>query len=286
MTDATVVLTELRMLGKGLDHPEGVVWDPDRDILYAGGEAGQVYAFGPDRSMRVVAQTEGFLLGLTIDGDGVLYGCDLGRQEVLRIDPDSGAVDRYSSGTSEEPMRTPNFAAFGPDGSMYVTDSGGWAADDGLIFRVRPGGRTEVASRDAARFPNGCCVSADALSLYVVESLAPGIVRLPIDHDGALGAPELVCELPGSVPDGIAATADGGLVVACYRPDCVYRVFDGQPQVMMEDPTGVMLAAPTNVAFFGEDLRSVAFANLGRWHLTVGSIDVAGAPLHRPRVGA
>ena len=32
-----------RVLVDGLDHPEGVAYDPDADVIWAGGEAGQLY---------------------------------------------------------------------------------------------------------------------------------------------------------------------------------------------------------------------------------------------------
>jgi sugar lactone lactonase YvrE len=33
----------IETLVDGLDHPEGVCWDPRAEVLWAGGEAGQVY---------------------------------------------------------------------------------------------------------------------------------------------------------------------------------------------------------------------------------------------------
>jgi hypothetical protein len=45
-----------------------------------------------------------------------------------------------------------------------------------------------------------------------------------------------------------------------------------------------VLAAPTNVAFCGDDLRTVVAASLGRWHLSRGRAAVPGAPLHYPEL--
>ena len=33
----------IQELVDGLDHPEGVAYDPDADVVWAGGEAGQLY---------------------------------------------------------------------------------------------------------------------------------------------------------------------------------------------------------------------------------------------------
>ena len=71
-------------LATGLDHPEGAAWGPDGRI-YAGGEAGQIYAIGLDGSVEQVGDTGGFLFGVTVDGDGAVYGCDMGRGEIVRV---------------------------------------------------------------------------------------------------------------------------------------------------------------------------------------------------------
>jgi uncharacterized protein YjiK len=42
-----LALSQLRSLANGLDHPEGVALGPD-EMLYAGGEAGQVYRIDPN----------------------------------------------------------------------------------------------------------------------------------------------------------------------------------------------------------------------------------------------
>jgi hypothetical protein len=73
------------------------------------------------------------------------------------------------------------------------------------------------------------------------------------------------------------------LIVACYRPDVVYR---WHPQdglsILAADPRGTVLAAPTNVAFSGPDLETLVVPNLGRWHLTRGQLGIAGVPLNYP----
>ena len=43
------------------------------------------------------------------------------------------------------------------------------------------------------------------MPLYVAESTLPGVTRLPVGADGALGALEEVVRLPGTVPDGSAS---------------------------------------------------------------------------------
>ena len=83
------------------------------------------------------------------------------------------------------------------------------------------------------------------------------------------GPRRVLLELPGHVPDGIAFATDGSILIACYRPDVVLRWQAGAPiEVVAEDPEGTVLAAPTNCAFVGPDLDTVAVPNIGRWHVT------------------
>ena len=275
------MLEAFETVATGLDHPEGVARGPD-GALYAGGEAGQIYRIEPDGSAREIASTEGFIYGVSLDGAGNVYACDFGNAAVMRVTP-SGDVTTYSSGTSERPMRVPNFAAFDDQGALYVTDSGEWGDDDGLIYRVAAGGSTAMWTDQAARFPNGCCLTADGSALLVVESHGRVIVRIPIEDDGAAGKPEEIADLTGSQPDGIALAEDGTMFVGCYRPDRIYRVHpDGGAEVIAEDPDGVVLNQPANVAFAGDDLTRLVVSSLGGWNLVAADAGVRGLPLRYP----
>lgn len=277
-------LGEPMVLADGLDHPEGVAWSP-RGRLYAGGEAGQIYEVRLDGAVRLVADTGGFILGLALDGDDRLYACDMRRRQVIVVDPESGAVDVLSAGAPDMPMRVPNWLAFDPAGNLYVTDSGDWRADDGLVFRIAPDGTTSVWTDAVPHYPNGCCVDAAGEGLYVVESTAPAVSRVPIGAGGAAGAPETIARLPGTVPDGVLLTADGELLVMCYRPDRIYRVTAGSVvTVVADDPHGAVLNQPTNAAFAGAALDRLVIANLGGTHLSICETALAGAVPHLPRL--
>ncbi len=272
---------EFTTLAEGLDHPEGAAVGPDGTV-YAGGEAGQVYRIGAEGTPERYADTGGFLYGVTVDGDGNVYGCDMGRGEIVRVDP-HGGVTTYSRGTDAHPLRVPNFAAFDDDGMLYVTDSGGWGADDGLVFRVAPGGETELWSDAVTAFPNGCCLTADGDALLVIESRMRRIVRVPIGDDGSAGVPDLVADLTGSQPDGIALAVDGTIFVGCYRPDRVWRIPPGgDPEVWFEDPDGVVLNQPANPVFVGDGLGRLLLSSLGGWSLVTTDPGVAGLPLRYP----
>ncbi len=276
-------LDQITTYAEGLDHPEGVTVDAAGQV-YAGGEAGQVYRVGADGAVHQVAQTGGFLLGLCADAAGLLYVCDVGRKALLRIDPATGSVDVYSVGTADRPMVNPNWPVFDAEGNLYVTDSGSWKGNDGCVYRVAPGGRTQVWSTASTDFPNGAALTEDGRALLVLESCTPALIRLPINDDGTAGPRELWAELPGTVPDGIAMCADGSAYVFCYRPDRVVHVaVDGTVTTVADDPEGTVLSAPTNGVWV-DDLTALVIGSLGRWHLARLQTDRRGIALHHPEV--
>ena len=274
-------LKDITILADGLDHPECVAWCPDGH-LYAGGEAGQIYRISMNSNITQIASTGGFILGLCLDGSGNIYACDLKRQAVMLIDQHA-QVTVYSNGTPERNMVLPNYAVFDLAGNLYVSDSGGWHENNGCIFQIAPAGETRVVSTQASAFPNGMALSPDGAELYVVLSNLPGVVKLSIASDCALGAPQLVVELSGTVPDGLAFDAQGGLYISCYAPDAIYRLSaNGELAVVVEDKERTTIASPTNIAFAGSDLTTLVAANFGVWHLTQSKMSVPGSALHYP----
>jgi gluconolactonase len=282
LTDVGVDLARFRPIARGLDHPECAAWGPHDGRVYAGGEAGQIYAIAQDGQIAEIATTGGFLYGLALDAAGSIFGCDFGRAELVRIDP-SGTVRTWSKGTTERPMQVPNFCAFDDASVLYVTDSGTWGEGSGVIYRVMPDGRTDIWTDQLPWFPNGCCVTRDGDALLVAESGARRIARVPFQDDGSAGSPSTVAELSGSQPDGVTLADDGTLLVGCYRPDRIWRVEPGGAvSVFADDPDGVVLNQPANVAFFGEELDRVVVSALGGWDLETLDPGVRGLPLRYP----
>jgi gluconolactonase len=267
------------VLVDGLDHPEGVAYDHARGILYAGGEAGQIYRVDPEAgTYEQITRTPGFVLGVAVDGRGRLVICDSTDGAIWAWDG-SRAVRAIDQVAGRELMM-PNYAAFAPDGTLYFTDSGAWNADRGAVLAVGPDGSGEVVSGQLARFPNGCAVTTDGSELWVLQSEGHDLHRIDLARGGK---PERILSLPGTVPDGIAFTEDGGAVISCYRPDRIYYMDpDGRVEILIEDPQGTLLAAPTNVCFVGDERRRLVSANLGRWHLTSIDTTLTGAVPHAP----
>jgi len=267
-------MAAIRTLVNGLDHPECVAYDPGSGAVWAGGEDGQVYRVDFEaRTFAEAARAPGLVLGIAVDGRGRLVLCCPEDRSVCVWDGEE--LRRVHS----DGLVFPNSPAFAPVRSLFFSDSGRWKSDNGRLWRIDPDGSAEVFSTAAPHFTNGCAVSADGRHLWAVESNVPNVSRFDLGS----GEHEHVLRLDGCVLDGLAFTADGGLLVSCYRPDRIYHVApNGAAEVVAEDPQGTLLAAPTNVCFVGPDLDLVVAANFNRRHLVTLDLGLRGEPLHRP----
>ena len=157
-----------------------------------------------------LSQSHG-VIGLIFDGSGLLYVLDRSTPaRVIRLDPTTGKQQTFAtfsdvplcgprratdcSYTPTDLRPGPDVGAFGPDGSLYVTD-----LEQGLIWRVpQGGGRARVWFTDrrlgSGSGPNGLQVRADGKSLLFVvtrgtsRNNAQGLVlELPITRTGRPG---------------------------------------------------------------------------------------------------
>ncbi len=272
MTSPLDAELDYRVLASGLDHVEGVCWDPVRECLWAGGEAGQVYRVELDGRVDVVATISGgALLGLALDREGRLYVCDPGNHQVWRVD-DESRVTAFG-----DAIDYPNFAAFGPGGELYVSDSGSFDEPTGQLFVIDQFGQTANVTPRPIAFANGLAV--DGESLWVVESSAPSVSRMDLGG----GALETVVELERCVPDGLALDGHGGLLISCYQPNQLWRWRVGEGLTLLfEDWTGEYVLTPTNVAFYGPDFERLAMASLGGHEITSIRAPYPGVAVYYP----
>ncbi len=263
---------EREVLATGLDHVEGLCWDPVRDCLWAGGEAGQVYRIGRDGAVDVVAMIGGgALLGLALDGAGALYLCDPGNHQMWRMDGD------FALTPFGDAIDYPNYPAFAPDGRLFVSDSGSFQTPSGRLWVIDPAGTTtEVETRPLA-FANGLAV--DDTTLYVVESAAPGVSAMAL----AGGPLEMMIPMERCVPDGLAFDALGGLLISCYQPNQLWRYSSATGlELLFDEWTGELVLTPTNVAYYGERLDRLAMASLGGHDVVTIAPRHPGAAVRRP----
>ena len=192
----------------------------------------------------------------------------------------------YSTGSKETEFICPNYLCFDRDGNLYVSESGDKGKQNGGIYRVDPNGSTQLWSNNMPGFYNGIAIDPTGTFLYAALTFVePKIIRIPINSEGQAGSASIVVEMPKTVPDGLAFDIDGNLYVSCYRPDRIYQVDNNQQlNVLADDFEGVLISAPTNIAFCGENLDTLIGTNLCQKHLTQYNISTKGLPLHYPKL--
>lgn len=260
-----------------LNHPEGVAVAAD-GAIWCGGETGEIYRIDPDGSkIEQVATTGGFTLGMAFDLVGRLFTCDLAHKSVFRFDPSTGSLAKVVDG--KDAFNTPNFPAVDVQRNcLFVSDSrpAGLAGPSVWRFDLDTG-QGGVWHAPSLNFANGLALSPDRSWLYVVETFASQIRRIPILADGSASEAEVFVSGIERLPDGIAFDAEGNLFIACYEPSRVFRAAPhGALELFIDDPDAHLFCHPTNCAFRGTSLFT---ANLGRWHITKIEAGVAGAPL-------
>ena len=179
-------------------------------------------------------------------------------------------------------MDCPNVAAFGPEGSMYVTCSG----EDGRpeIVRVSPGGEHVERWTDAApAYPNGALVTPDGSALVVVEARAERIVSVPILADGSAGQPSLSRRCPIPTPTASPSTPTATTGSPCIVPTASFGSTRAARWSSSSTTTSRRRSTRrrTSPGSAGGLDRAVV-ANVGDTSLSIADVGVAGMPLHLP----
>ena len=260
---------------------EGIACGPDGN-LFGCDDAGQVFQIDPDGAGEtLVAEIDGWGLGLACDGTGHLYVCTSGPEAVVRLNLESGAWDTWSVAAAGTRFQLPNYPVFAPDGTLYVSDSGPETpgALDGRVVAVPPGGGEATVVADGFDYANGLALAPDG-TLYVVESYdTPGVTALSLADGSRRG----IADLPGTVPDGLALCDDGALLVCCFQPNRIYRIPPGgEPELVLDDWRGLQTLSPTNIAFFGPGGSRLAIASLAGWQVSWADTPWRGQPLNYP----
>lgn len=260
-----------------LENPEGPVALPDGSwlVVEGGVERGCVTHLSADGGSRRTIKKTGRPNGLAVDADGVIWVAESKTPSLLCLTL-GGDCEIVATECNGEPFLFPNDLCFGPDGAIYLTDSGVFIdafapngqirADymdvdyDGRLYRVEPlTGSVQLIDR-GIKFANGIAFDADGL-LYVNETLTGNIYRYGW-QDGKVSPPR---KLYGNViradapagwkgPDGMAFDEDGLLFVAVFGQGDV-TVLGLEGEVVKRIPTAGML--PTNVAFALPGMRCI-----------------------------
>jgi gluconolactonase len=263
------------IFAKNLGEPEGPVALDDGSwlVVEMAPERGCVTRLDKDGRMgRVLART-GRPNGLAVDEEGTIWVAESRYPSLIRLHMD-GRSEVVLTACDGQPFLFPNDLCFGPDGALYMTDSGLLFEDfapgneirrdfmeaeiDGRVYRIDPRTLGIEKIDSGLRFANGIAFGPDE-NLYANETFTGMVYRYRHENGRIVGGREdfsnVVREAStGRVigPDGIAFGADGNLYVTVF----------GQGDVTVLSPSGDVVqrietqgSLPTNVAFGLDEQR-------------------------------
>ncbi len=287
------------IFARGLQNPEGPVALPDGSwlIVEGGAERGCVTHISADGASRREIKKTGRPNGLAVDAGGVIWVAESKIPSLLRLTMD-GHCEVVATEGDGEPFLFPNDLCFGPDGALYLTDSGVDVAVfapnnevcrdymrfnyDGRVYRVDPRSGSVTLLDRGIRFTNGIAFGPD-LALYANETLTGNIYRYAWTDVGVSAKRELFGNVirpdapPGwKGPDGMAFDRNGELYVAVFaQGDVTVLAPDGR--VARRLPTSGNL--PTNVAFALPGQHRIHVTEYEYGQIESFSVDCDGLPL-------
>ena len=264
-----IPIDRFEVFATGLDHPECIAFDSD-GMLWAGGEAGQIYRIDPAGKVEQITTLNSFNAGVAFSPDDELFVCNPA-QGILRVGRD-GKHDVFATHAGEHKLVCANFGLFDRAGSYYVTDSGQWMKQNGFLLRFDSSGRGEVIAGPFG-YANGLAMTKDGRKLFMVESNANRVWRFELSENRAVTTQSVYAENVGRMPDGLALDEAGNVYVSCYASDDIHRIApDGRVERFAHDPWAILLSRPTNMAFSAND-RMLYVANLGRYTIVRAKMD-------------
>jgi sugar lactone lactonase YvrE len=204
---------------------------------------------------------------------GRAYVADYVNHNVLRIDPETRAIDVFAHETR---MNQPNDLAVAPDGTLYASDPN-WGQSTGQVWRIARDGKATLAAGEMGT-TNGIDVSPDGRTLYVNESVQRNVWAFTIAEEGSLNDKRLLAEFPDHGFDGMRCDVDGNLYITRYGKGVV-AVVSPQGKVLRE--IDVLGARPSNLCFGGPDGRTVYVTEVEHTRLVQFRVDRPGLEWQR-----
>lgn len=197
----------------------------------------------------------------TSDARGRLVLLDKSPPRALVLDRGTGRQRTYAAFPAGA---VPNYAAWGPDGSLYVTDY-----ESPVLWRVPPrGGRPQEWLRspllDGGQFgPTGIQLTADRRTLLVAVMSGAGLgagnptagrlLKVPVGADGKPGPPAVFWESrPLDAPDGFAIARSGAVYVALLLANQIVAIAPDGTERDRSPTTG--FDNPSSAQFLGRRL--------------------------------
>jgi gluconolactonase len=289
------------VFSSGISVPEAPVLLDDGTwlVVEMGADRGCVTRISKDGASKKTIARTGRPNGLAVDRAGMIWVAESRSPSLVRLTRD-GNTEVFLTECDGEGFLFPNDLVFGPDGSLYMTDSGILFEDfapggrvrpdyrdvhpDGRVYRIdtRTGDIEKIDS--GIRFTNGIVFGLDD-NLYVNETLTGSVYRYRWEDGKVLGDRELF----GNVidpqapegykgPDGMKFGENGNLYVTVFgQGDVTVLGKDGS----VVDRIKTRGRMPTNCAFGPRGSKKLYVTEDEYGVLEVFDVGIDGLPLYR-----
>jgi gluconolactonase len=286
-------------IATGLRLPSGLVALPDGRLALVEMDASRRYLklYDAGGASREVCRLGGTPSGIAVDGDGCFWIAGGPEDSLVRLSP-QGRVLQVIEGSADGPFLHPNALAFGPDGLLYMTDSGFRLADlleggdihpdffkaayNGCVYQIDPAeGRVIRVLAAGLLLAGGIAFNADGL-LYYSETLTGKIYRQIVGGRQEMFARSMTSPAINALrgPSGLAFDRSGMLYCAMY----------GLGEICLIDTEGKMAghirtdgARPGNIAFTA-DGKHLLVAEQEKGVVERITAPRPGLPLHMPTI--
>lgn len=261
-----ISVSDIETIATDIPGAEGIAIANDGRI-FIGAEDGWIYLIAPNSETSQYVKLPGRPLGIAIDRQENLFVCDWEAHGVYKVTA-SKEVALFADSDGTRKMQFPNFCVFDDQGNLYVSDTGTARRHaqiynpDGKIFRIAPNGECELFGEGLYQ-TNGLAMRRGEPALYVIQSAVDNVLRLEIKPNGNLGRASVYASNLDGLPDGMAFTESGDLLVVTGLHEIIYRVQSNMHMdIFLEDANAEKLIAPANPAFGGTNLDELYITNL------------------------